>query len=504
MGTEAQQFFQSNVDQDGTWGTDIVKLQETTSGVVSTTVAQHPNSAGTTTITLDPYSPRSTQGDATTLFGWAINSGADGMESTTTAKRRILAGTWRFFNRVSVPAGGTVSGSHNVTAIYSVYRVSADGATRTLLFSYTSPEDAGTLLASTATFDNTTPAQDEIVLETGETIHVGIQSRNRQVAGALGATTAGNLTWHTGGAADAFVEVPAPGIRTLFFKDMTLETAAAADAPITRLLYLPREMPETVQGTDLMTPVARSLKTGREIVENELTTDALARVYRSFRTLAESVPIGTETLARLFKGSRATTAESIPTTTTLATSFKGDRSITESVPTSDVSARKFSGTRGLSETTAVSDVLNRLALLRRVLSEVTTTVDITLDRGTLLGRTNVESIPTVGVLTRLIKQRRFLAEYPTGVTPDYNVEFPQRKIAGIVRDQNGDPYEGAVVKLFRGQDDKMVQETVSAADGSYLFLRDLYDPFVYYVQAYEETDEPTAGVTERGLVPENV
>jgi hypothetical protein len=517
MGTTAAQFFPSNTDQDQAYGASggagtVYKLEDTTAAVVSTTRAMHPNTAGTTIITLDPYSDRATTGDVTADYGWGINqSGADGMESgvhahasspSLTGLRVIPAGDWSFFQRITIPIGGTLTGSHNVIVAWKVYRVATGGGTRTLLFTVTAPEQSGGAISVTQTDTGViTSSQPEIVLQSGETIHVGIQSTNRQVAGTLSAVTAGTIVYHTGGAADSYVQVPT-GIRSRYSPSISPEDATT-DATLDRLLKQLRNMPETVQGTDLTTPVQRAIKTGRGLSESVPTADAIDRKYHSFRANSESIPIGADTPLRKFVGFRAPAAESIPVTSTLSLSFKGERATTESIPTTDSAARFFKGTRTVSESLTTSDALARIYKAVRALSESIPTTD-SVGRLYKGGRVISESYPTVDAIARAVKQRRFLDEYPTGVNPDFAVTFPTKKIAGLVKTSTGDPIEGATVKLFRAQDDKMVQETTSAVDGSYEFLRDEFDPYIYFVVAYEEVGTPTQGLTIRNLSPVSV
>lgn len=202
MATRANSFFLSDTDQDQSWGTDVRKLTESVGPLLSTTICQHPNAAGTTQITLDPYTSRNTQGDNRDVYGWAINeAGADGMESTSARKRRIKAGNWTFVMRVGLPQAGTLTGTLTATFSARVYRVGpAPTFTRTLLFTTAFSDSVQSTgisgaVTGTCTAGHTAP---EIVLEAGETIHVGFLSQVVQVAGSLGATVAGNATWHTG------------------------------------------------------------------------------------------------------------------------------------------------------------------------------------------------------------------------------------------------------------------------------------------------------------------
>lgn len=224
MATTAQRFYHSTTDQDFTAPSevDIRKLVESAPGSNATTICSHPNAAGTTQITLDPYTNSSTQSDIRINAGWAINRlGSDGMESTSTEKRRIVAGTWTFTATVTLPQAGTVTGSLTASLLYRVYRVDSSG-NRTLLFSVTSNTFQTTGLSVggatgllTATFN-----PGEIILEANETIHVGAQSNVVQVAGTLGATVAGTATY-TVGTATEYVEVATPGVRTLYIRAHT-------------------------------------------------------------------------------------------------------------------------------------------------------------------------------------------------------------------------------------------------------------------------------------------
>ena len=219
MGTIARDFYFTTTEQDFTASgeVDIRKLETVAGPANATTICSHPNAAGTTQITLDPYTTRSTQGNIAANLGWAINRlSADGMESVANARRIIPAGVWQFVLNVSVPVAGGVTGTITVSAIFHVYRVSSSGA-RTLLFTATTNTvQASALIAISADpVTANSASQPQYILEPDETIHVGVVSNAVQVAGLLGATTAGTVTWSVG-LADKYVRVPAPGIRTLY------------------------------------------------------------------------------------------------------------------------------------------------------------------------------------------------------------------------------------------------------------------------------------------------
>lgn len=79
---------------------------------------------------------------------------------------------------------------------------------------------------------------------------------------------------------------------------------------------------------------------------------------------------------------------------------------------------------------------------------------------------------------------------------------PTLLVAGTIYDHLGAPVSGATVKLFRVRDDFMCQETTSAADGSYAFVRDNTDPNTYYVVAYAVAGVTQIhGTSDRDLIP---
>jgi hypothetical protein len=218
MPTNAQTFFLRDTDQDQAWGTDIRKLDDDNGALLSTTICAFGAAAYTDRqITCDPYTSRSTTGDNRDVFGWAINEGgADGMESTATAKRVIPSGTWSFQCRVNIPAPA-ILGSLDSQAKFNVYRVGASPSfTRSLLFSANTNTATNTGVVATDNTLSITSSQSEIVLEAGETLHVGILLESTQVAGTLGATVANNQTFHTGTQGGIIIQVvvPTPGIRT--------------------------------------------------------------------------------------------------------------------------------------------------------------------------------------------------------------------------------------------------------------------------------------------------
>lgn len=240
MATRADILYLSATDQDQAWGTDVRKLAETAQALNSTTICSHPNSAGTTQITIDPLTTSTTQSDIRDALGWAVNeAGADGMESTANYKRRIRAGDWVFTMRLGLPIAGTTTGTLTGSFSARVYRVGPSPTfTRTILFTTalsTTVQSTG-LAAATNTCTVTQAGVAEIVLQAGETIHVGILSNVVQVAGLVGATVAGIATWHVGTQGGVDPSVNPPAIDTITEFTGTSAGSSTAQALAARVL----------------------------------------------------------------------------------------------------------------------------------------------------------------------------------------------------------------------------------------------------------------------------
>lgn len=84
------------------------------------------------TLVVDPFTTNSAA-LAQDRFGWALNlAGAEGMGATPEAHRRTVPGDWRIRATLRNAAAATTLSNYQVRP--HVYRISADGATRTLLF----------------------------------------------------------------------------------------------------------------------------------------------------------------------------------------------------------------------------------------------------------------------------------------------------------------------------------------------------------------------------------
>lgn len=276
MGTTAQTFYQSTGADDYAAPNEvnIRKLVIAAGASLSTTITAHPNAAGTTAITLNPYTTSSTASDIRNNLGWSINrlGTTDGMESAAATPRVIPPGAWTFALGVSVPIGATGTGALSVTYAAAVYRVSSAGV-KTLLFTATSAAVASnSAAAASGNPVATSAAQPEYALDTGETIQVGYLATCVQTAGLAGVTVAGNVTWSMGDTA-AYVQVPAPGVRTRYVGSLTETVTATTDA------------------------LARQLSVNRTGSESAAVSEALTRRFTGSRSMSDNVPV-TETLAR--------------------------------------------------------------------------------------------------------------------------------------------------------------------------------------------------------------
>jgi len=218
MGTIARRFYFSINEQDfvAPGEVDIRKLQEVGTAEDGSTICIHPNAAGITEVTQDPYTTTAVQGDLTANLGWAINRlGADGMDSLSLAKRSILSGVWSLVSFSIVPAA-SLNGSFSSKVTYKVYKVLATG-NRVLLFSTTSNSIVSdvTTVGGTRGYYTATFSAPEYILEENETIHIGMISVINQTAGLLGATVETYSAFYHNSTA-VYIEVPAPGITTVY------------------------------------------------------------------------------------------------------------------------------------------------------------------------------------------------------------------------------------------------------------------------------------------------
>lgn len=218
-----QRFFPHLTDWDGTdpAGGDVRKCDTGLPAIATNNSAEF-GVSDTKQITVDPATAGRTTTGVAPEFGFAVNiAGADGMDSTATAKRRIPAGTW-FFQGMLV-AGPAASLAACTVGMY-VYRVAASpSTTRTLLFS--DSVAVGLVAPSGTNWSRTTAAQSEILLEAGETIQVTFTLTCTGQAGGL------LIDFRLGDAStlnDTFFDVPSPGVRTQYQETVTVTAVGTA------------------------------------------------------------------------------------------------------------------------------------------------------------------------------------------------------------------------------------------------------------------------------------
>ena len=325
----------------------ILKLVDIAGASNSTSITAHPNAAGTTSITLYPYTNTSAQSDIRTNAGWAVNrSGSDGMGSSATVPRFIPAGVWTFTLGVTVPVGGTGTGALSVTYAVAVYRVSSAGA-RALLFTATSAAvTSSSALAGTGYPVATSAAQPEYDLLTGESVEVGYLTTCVQTAGVLGATVAGNIVWAMGDAL-AYVQVPAPGIRARYASILS-DSAPATDTASRQATHV-SALSETIGVSD---GVARLATCARAAGETVSFTSTLGRTYTSACALTDSAPT-TDAVARMLAAGRAV-PDSTSVSDAVARLYTGSRAVADTAPATDSVARQLIYTRAVLDALAAS------------------------------------------------------------------------------------------------------------------------------------------------------
>lgn len=203
--------------RDVAYGTNVRALISTTGADTNFTVTFTSTTAATQT--LQPYTNISNNTtDNRTTHGWGMNqndASADSVGSTSTRKRIIPAGTWSFSNALSGSAPPLLD-SYNVTLEYSVYRVAANGGTRTLLFSF-SGSAVNRSGSGAFTYTAISPSQPVYTLEPNETIHLAIRITSAATSSLLGGTTNTVITVSGATSGSQTFTIPAPGMRDLYF-----------------------------------------------------------------------------------------------------------------------------------------------------------------------------------------------------------------------------------------------------------------------------------------------
>lgn len=219
-----QTLYMRAATRDVAFGTNVRALLGTSGADTNFTVTFTSTTAATQTV--QPFTNTSQNvTDNRTTHGWAMSqndASEDGVGSGLTVagigirKRVIPAGVWQFqFGWTSnAPA---LRASYPVTISFHVYRVAANGGARTLLFSVDAAATTVSLVEGSGTGAASSPAQPEYLLETNESIHVAAQVTSNASSSILGWKTNTVITFTTGTAGTAFVTLPAPGMRDVYY-----------------------------------------------------------------------------------------------------------------------------------------------------------------------------------------------------------------------------------------------------------------------------------------------
>lgn len=199
------------------WGTDVRALRTSADATADTTsICDHGTASSRRTV--DPFSTSSADGTEN-AFGFAIDpgTGAAGMGSNATQKRRMLAGnhvaTLRLSNSATLGGSGTVH--------MFAFRVgnAGSGRTRTQLGTSDTAVSFGALGAiSTVTC---TLALPEVVFDNDETIQYSFE-----ITGPGQAVTGATSTFRTGTDGGVAIKLDFPELRTIV--EMTGNVAAGA------------------------------------------------------------------------------------------------------------------------------------------------------------------------------------------------------------------------------------------------------------------------------------
>jgi hypothetical protein len=107
--------------------------------------------------------------------------------------------------------------------------------------------------------------------------------------------------------------------------------------------------------------------------------------------------------------------------------------------------------------------------------------------------------------SQVLASRQVRNQAVTVLGGDYGttISGATKAISGHVYDTNGAPVVGATVDLYRQVDARKVATTTSAVGGTYSFIRDATDPYLYFTVAYSLAGGSTQvhGTSNRGMVP---
>lgn len=201
----------NGVAHDQVYGSDIDRfVYAEPAAAVETTINNH-GTGGVVTITFDPLTTRATTGSVDT-FGWAIDE-AD-FDSTSTAKRKILAGNVVVTFQVK---GAPVASLNSFTISGQLYRVAASPSfARTSLG--TGSVNVGLLTTAGGSFTFNINLASDVIFEANETLQLTMRSAG---SGQLGGITCVLPVGNPALGNTLFITLPSPGLRTKFLRTLT-------------------------------------------------------------------------------------------------------------------------------------------------------------------------------------------------------------------------------------------------------------------------------------------
>ncbi len=258
--------------------------------------------------------------------GWKLTAAELG--ATATAPRIVSAGT--LVVTLNVVSDALLGMGSTITAI--AYKISSDGVSTEIGRTANASQTIGTTAAN-AVVNITISAQTFAV---GEELQVEVYASGSQ--SALGA--AQSLTWNLGTV--AYVDVPAPGVRTRFIVSSS-DTATAADA-LTRTATFPRGLTDSAPAADTLT---RQTVLARQIADTAPAADALTRTVTFKRALSDT----------------AAASDAFTRTASFI------RTMSDSAPAADVLTRRLTLARALPDAAPASDVFSRQLIYVRQISD---------------------------------------------------------------------------------------------------------------------------------------
>jgi len=413
-----------------------------------------------------------TVGTAAANFGWR-----DDVAENAADQVRYAAGTWGATIRYRRSGQALeVDQAAKVTVIF--YRVSSAGTFVAELARVTSATITYTVTVQSLAL--TTASIGPFTFSAGDKVQVEVYVVT-EAAGVAAAPTVATDLWLTIDESSTSSRVGTLPTYDILYARGIADTAAATDALIRAGSYA-RAIADTAPATHAVT---RAASFPRAISDSAPATHDVTRAGTFARAIPDSAP-ATHALTRV-----GTFARSIPDTApaTHAVTRAGTfaRALADTAPATHAVTRSVSFPRAIADSAPASHAVGRSA--------------------GIFARSIADSAPAVDTLARLITYGRFIDEEIGTVAVD-PVRTVGRRIAGVARDTAGTPVAGALVKLVRQADDRVVRSMTTPAGGAYSFDRDILDVagrdgVGYYVISYVDGSAPQIhGVSDRGLLPE--